>query len=162
MAAIKNSILIKEKHPDTKVTIFYIDIRTYGKGYEEYYNRAVALGVRFIRGLPSEVTIEKDTLTLVNENTENGEMLTLHPDLIVLSAGIEPSSTTSGIAKMLGLDTDANGFIAVKNEALDPVATTIPGIYVAGTATAPKDIPDTVSYAGAAAMRAVHDSREAI
>ncbi len=94
MQAIKNAILIKEKNPETDIIICYMDIRSYGKGYEEYYERAKALGVRFLRGMPSDVLADRNGMTLQVENSETAEVQVLHPDLVVLSVGIGPAEKT--------------------------------------------------------------------
>ena len=161
MYAMKNAMLIKEKNPGIAVTVFYNDIRAYGKGYEEYYERAKDLGVRFIRGFPGEVLEENDHLVMVAENTETLEMETVHPDLVVLSIGLEPSGGAGGIAKMLGIPQDETGFFSIADQKVGPVLTVKPGIYVAGAATAPRDIPDSVAMGGAAAMRAYLDTLRA-
>ena len=158
MYAMKNATLIREKNPDIEVVVFYNDIRAYGKGYEEYYERAKSLGVRFVRGFPGEVLEENDRLMMVAENTETGEVETFHPDLVVLSVGLEPASGADGIARMLGIPRDESGFFAVADQKVGPVLTVKPGIYVAGTATAPRDIPDSVAMGEAAAMRAFLDA----
>jgi heterodisulfide reductase subunit A len=158
MYAMKNATLIREKNPDIEVTVFYNDIRAYGKGYEEYYERAKSLGVRFVRGFPGEVLEENDHLTMVAENTETGEVETFHPDLVVLSVGLEPAAGADEVARMLGIPRDESGFFGVADQKLGPVLTVKPGIYVAGTATAPKDIPDSVTMGEAAAMRAFLDT----
>lgn len=157
MYAMKNAMLIREKNPEIEVTVFYNDIRAYGKGYEEYFERAKSLGVRFVRGFPGEVLEENDRLTLIAENTETGEVETVHPDLVVLSVGLEPAGGAEEIARMLGIPRDESGFFGVADQKLGPVLTVKPGIYVAGTATAPRDIPDSVAMGGAAAMRAYLD-----
>ncbi|HQP71545.1 MAG TPA: CoB--CoM heterodisulfide reductase iron-sulfur subunit A family protein [Methanoculleus sp.] len=100
MYAMKNAMLIREKSPEIEVTVFYNDIRAYGKGYEEYFERAKSLGVRFVRGFPGEVLEENDRLTLITENTETGEVETVHPDLVVLSVGLEPAGGAEEIARM--------------------------------------------------------------
>ncbi|WP_292366162.1 MULTISPECIES: CoB--CoM heterodisulfide reductase iron-sulfur subunit A family protein [unclassified Methanoculleus] len=158
MYAMKNAMLIREKNPDTEVTVFYNDIRAYGKGYEEYYERARGLGVRFVRGFPGEVLEENDHLMMVAENTETGEVETFHPDLVVLSVGLEAAGGAEGVGRMLGLPQEESGFFAVADQKTGPVLTVRPGIYVAGTATAPRDIPDSVAMGGAAAMRAYLDA----
>lgn len=158
MQAIKNAILIKEKNPETDVTICYMDIRSYGKGYEEYFERAKALGVRFIRGMPSDVLADSRGMSLQVENSETSEVLTLRPDLVVLSVGIGPSEKTEEIANRFGIPCEDSGFIKTVHDALDTVATLCPGIYVAGTASAPRDIPDSVATGGSAAMRAYIDA----
>jgi len=158
MQAIKNAMLIKEKYPATEVSICYIDIRAYGKGYEEYFGRAQAMGIRFLHGMPSDVLAERNGMTLQVENTESGEVCVLHPDLVVLSVGIGPSDSTAAIAKLLGIPLEESGFVKPVNDAVETVTTIKPGIYIAGTATAPKDIPDSVAQAGSAAMRAFIDA----
>jgi heterodisulfide reductase subunit A len=158
MAAIKHAIQIKEKYPATDVTICYIDVRAYGKGYEEYYQRAEKIGVRFLRGMPGEISVTDHTPTLQVENTETREILTLEPDLVVLSVGMQPAADTAEIARRLGIETEESGFLRPKDQKLGPVLTIRPGIYVAGTAAAPKDIPDCVAAGGAAAMHAFIDA----
>ena len=158
MYAMKNAMLIREKNPDIEVTVFYNDIRAYGKGYEEYYERARNLGVRFVRGFPGEVLESNDCLMMTAENTETGEVETFHPDLVVLSVGLEPAGGADEVARMLGLPRDDSGFFGVADQKTGPVLTVKPGIYVAGTATAPRDIPDSVAMGGAAAMRAYLDA----
>jgi heterodisulfide reductase subunit A len=158
MQAIKNAILIKEKNPKTEVTICYMDIRSYGKGYEEYFERAKKLGVRFLRGMPSDVLADSKGMSLQVENSETSEVHNLHPDLVVLSVGIGPPQNAAGIAERFGIPLEDTGFIRTVHDAVDNVATLCPGIYVAGTATAPKDIPDSVASGGSAAMRAYIDA----
>ena len=158
MQAIKNAILIREKNPGTDVTICYMDIRSYGKGYEEYFERAKNLGVRFLRGMPSDVLADTNGMSLQVENSETAELQVLHPDLVVLSVGIGPSERSSEIAERFGIPLEDTGFIKTVHDAVDTVATLCPGIYVAGTATAPRDIPDSVASGGSAAMRAYIDA----
>jgi heterodisulfide reductase subunit A2 len=158
MQAIKNAILIKEKNPETDVIICYMDIRSYGKGYEEYFERAKALGVKFLRGMPSDVHADRTGMTMQVENSETSEVLVLHPDLIVLSVGIGPSEKSVQIAEQLGIPLEETGFMKPVHDAVDTVSTVRPGIYVAGTATAPRDIPDSVASGGSAAMRAYIDA----
>jgi heterodisulfide reductase subunit A len=158
MYALKNAMLLKEKHPEIEVTICYMDIRAYGKGYEEYYQRAINQGVRFVRGIPAEVMEEGGHLLVRVENTESGELLTLRPDLVVLSVGIAPREDAGPLAERLGIPREDTGFFRTLNDAVRVVETSRPGIYVAGTSVAPKDIPDSVMQAGAAAMRAFLDA----
>ena len=156
MQALKNAILIKEKNRDIEVTICYMDIRAYGKGYEEYFERAKALGVRFLRGMPSDVLADRSEsgMILQVENSETSELHVLHPDLVVLSVGIRPADGGAALAEKLGVALEDTGFIRPVNDAVDTVATLRPGIFVAGTATAPRDIPDSVASGESAAMRA--------
>lgn len=158
MQAIKNAMLIKEKNPSMDVTICYMDMRAYGKGYEEYLERAKALGVKFLRGMPSDVLNDKNGMILQVEDTETSEVHVLHPELVVLSVGIAPAENTDRIAENLGLTREETGFIKPVHDALDTVATIRPGIYIAGTAMAAKDIPDSVASAESAAMRAYIDA----
>jgi heterodisulfide reductase subunit A len=158
MAAIKNAILLKEKHPGMEVTICHNDIRAYGKGYEEYFNRAERLGVRFLKGLPGEVWSDGRGPALQVENTETREVEVLRPDLVVLSVGIGPGEGTCDVAGILGLPLEKSGFVQPLDEKLGPFLTGRCGIYLAGTATAPRDIPDSVALGEAAAMRAFTDT----
>nr|WP_320161486.1 CoB--CoM heterodisulfide reductase iron-sulfur subunit A family protein [uncultured Methanoregula sp.] len=158
MQALKNAMLIKEKNPQMDIIICYMDIRSYGKGYEEYFERAKALGIRFLRGMPSDVLADRSGMILQVEDSETGEVQVLHPDLVVLSVGIGPSDKTAGIASKLGIPVEESGFIRPINDAVDTVGTIRPGIYVAGTATAPRDIPDSVASGESAAMRAYIDA----
>ena len=158
MQAIKNAILIKEKNPAMDVTICYMDIRSYGKGYEEYYERAKALGIRFLRGMPSDILPDKNGLILQVENSETSEVQVMHPDLVVLSVGMGPAESIADLAGKFGIPLEETGFVKTVHDALDTTATLRPGIYVAGTAVAPKDIPDSVASGGSAAMRAYRDA----
>lgn len=157
MMAIKNAILLKEKDPSMEVTVCYIDIRAFGKGYEEYYQRAIAMGIRFIRGLPAEVGGSPGRMVVQVEDTELGNFETLNPDLVVLSVGIRPSDATRNLAMSLGIPIDSGGFIIPAHEKVAALDTARPGIYLAGTSSGPRDIPDSVAQGGAAAMRAYLD-----
>jgi heterodisulfide reductase subunit A2 len=158
MQAIKNAILIKEKNPAMDVTICYMDIRSYGKGYEEYYERAKALGIRFLRGMPSDILPDKNGLILQVENSETSEVQVMHPELVVLSVGMGPAESIADLARKFDIPLEETGFVKTVHDALDTTATLRPGIYVAGTAVAPKDIPDSVASGGSAAMRAYRDA----
>jgi len=158
MYAIKNAILIKEKNPAIEVTICYIDIRAYGKGYEEYYERAKQMGIRFLRGMPGEVIRTRTGMEIPVEDTETAEYKVLTPDIVVLSVGMEPARGAEEIAEKFGIPMDENGFFQPDDLKLGPVTTIKPGIYIAGTAVAPKDIPDSVTQGEAAAMRAFQDA----
>lgn len=155
MYAIKNAMLIKEKNPDTRVTILYMDIRAYGKGYEEYYDRAVALGVRFIRGMPGDIYAQNGTIIVQVENTETKEVLKINAELVVLSVGIRPTGNASALAERLGITCDESGFFESADVKCGPVKSLKPGIFIAGTCKEPMDIPDSVMEGGAAAMQAV-------
>ena len=135
-----------------------MDIRSYGKGYEEYYERAKSMGIRFLRGMPSDILTDRNGIIMQVENTETSEVLTLHPDLVVLSVGIGPADKIQQIAERFNIPLEDTGFIKPVHDAIDTVTTLRPGIYVAGTSTAPRDIPDSVASGGSAAMRAYIDA----
>ncbi|MDR3102613.1 MAG: CoB--CoM heterodisulfide reductase iron-sulfur subunit A family protein [Methanocalculaceae archaeon] len=157
MYALKNSMMIKEHYPEIDITILYSDLRAYGKGYEEYAERANQMGVNIVRALPGEVQQAKNNLVLHVEDIETGEFNNLEADLVILSVGIAPALGTIRLAQSLGLPLDENNFLASADTKLDPAGTIRPGIYIAGTAIAPKDIPDSVISGGASAMKAVID-----
>ena len=158
MYAIKNAILLKEKNRDLEITMLYMDIRAYGKGYEEYYERAKGLGIKFIRGMPGEIIQGEDSPRIVVENTETREILTLNPELVVLSVGMQPAKDAGRLAESLGITLSESGFYESENYQLNPVGTVRQGIYIAGAACAPKDIPDSVTQGEAAAMKAFRDA----
>ena len=158
MAAIKNAILLSEKHPEMEVTICHNDIRAYGKGYEEYLKRAEDMGIRFLKGLPGEIWDDGRGPALQVENTETRAVEILRPDLVVLSVGIGPWEGNGGLARILGLSLEESGFVRPLDDKLGPFLTERCGIYLAGTATAPRDIPDSVAMGEAAAMRAFTDT----
>jgi heterodisulfide reductase subunit A len=135
-----------------------MDIRSYGKGYEEYYERAKALGIRFLRGMPSDILADKNGLILQVENSETSEILMMHPELVVLSVGMGPAESLPDLARRFGIALEETGFVRTMHDALDTTSTLRPGIYVAGTAVAPKDIPDSVASGESAAMRAFRDA----
>ncbi|PKL59726.1 MAG: 4Fe-4S ferredoxin [Methanomicrobiales archaeon HGW-Methanomicrobiales-4] len=155
MYAIKNAMLIKEKSPESEVSVLYMDIRAYGKGYEEFYNRAVNLGVRFIRGMPGEIFESESKVMVYVENTENRELLKLPADLVVLSVGLRPQDDAQAISERFGISCDETGFFESVDQKTGQVISIRPGIFIAGTCQRPMDIPDSVVQGGAAAMRAV-------
>jgi heterodisulfide reductase subunit A len=158
MYAIKNAMLLREKYPDIEVTILYMDVRAYGKGYEEYFERAKEGGVRFLRGMPAGIQEEDGSLMIRVENTETGKMEELHPELVVLSVGLEPAQDSGALARRCGIPVGESGFYQSLQDKVDAVATVVPGIYIAGTAVSPRDIPDCVAQGQAAAMRAFLDT----
>ncbi|NLV26356.1 MAG: CoB--CoM heterodisulfide reductase iron-sulfur subunit A family protein [Methanomicrobiales archaeon] len=155
MYAIKNAMLIKEKDPSCRISVLYMDIRAYGKGYQEYYDRAESLGIRFIRGMPGDLYQADGKVVIQVENTETTEVEKIEADLIVLSVGIRPTGDASVLAEKLGITCDDSGFFASADEKCGPVKSLRPGIFIAGTCKEPMDIPDSVMEGGAAAMQAV-------
>jgi heterodisulfide reductase subunit A len=160
MYSMKFAHLIKE-HTRAEVYEFYIDMRSFGKGYEEFYNRVLEEGTVFIRGKPAEITdiaetpAEEGKLVVQFEDTLVGRQRRLPVDMVVLSCGIEPSRDVEEVARLFNISRSADGFFLEKHPKLDPVATMTDGIFIAGCCQGPKDIPDTVAQASAAAAEAL-------
>ncbi len=142
---------------DKEIYVFYTDMRTFGKGYEEYYKATQRMGVKFIRGRPAEVTENPVTkkLTVKVEDTLNREIIESEFDTVVLSVGLELSKGENRIAEILKLSKSEDGFLQEAHPKFRPVDTQLDGIFIAGTAQGPKDIPDTVAQASATAARAM-------
>ena len=154
--ASKEAIEIRRLLPETKVYVFYIDMRMYGYWENEiYWPAQEKYNVNYIRGIVTEIVAKDGRLLMKGEDTTMGRPLEVLMDMIVLSVGMEPSRGTRDMAGILGIEQNKYGFIATPGEPMDPVSTSVPGIYVAGAAAGPKDLEDTVGMAGAAAMRAV-------
>jgi heterodisulfide reductase subunit A len=157
MYAIKNARLYKEKHPGADIYIFYMDIRAFGKGYEEFYQAAQEdYGVKFLKGRPAKIEEDPKTknLFLNVEDTMLGMNLDMEMDLVVLSVGMEPPEDADELQKILRLNRTADGFFMEAHPKLRPVDTLTGGMFLAGTVQGPKDIPDTVVQGSAAASRA--------
>ncbi len=156
MNTIKDSLLIKEHWPETEIYVFYVDIRAYGKGFEDLYKRARKEGVMFIRGLPAEIIEDKKThnLWIIGENTLQREMYKINVDMAILSIGLEPRKDSEIIQRLLTLSRTQDGFFMEAHPKLRPVDAATGGIFFAGCAEAPKDIKDSVIQASAAAARA--------
>lgn len=156
MYATKQALLLKEKVPDADVSIFYIDLRAFGKGYEEFYERAQTEGVRYIRGRVAEIIEDpkSNNLILRAEDTMVGDLLDAEADMAVLSNGLIPSTGTSSLCRILNISTSPDGFFKEAHPKLRPMDTLVEGIYLAGVAQGPKDIPDCVAQASGAAQKA--------
>ena len=156
MNTIKDSLLIKEHWPETEIYVFYVDIRAYGKGFEDLYRRARGEGVVFIRGLPAEIREDRKSrgLWLFGENTLLKEPYTVSADMVVLSIGLEPRKDSETIQRLLTLSRNQEGFFLEAHPKLRPVDAATGGIFFAGCAESPKDIRDSVTQASAAAARA--------
>jgi len=156
MNTIKDSLLIKEHWPETKIYVFYVDIRAYGKGFEDLYKRARKEGVLFVRGLPAEVVEERKTrnLWLIGENTLQKEVYKTNVGMVILSVGIEPRRDSDVIQRLLTLSRTPDGFFMEAHPKLRPVDAPTRGVFLAGCAESPKDIKDSVTQASAAAARA--------
>ncbi len=157
MYGIKNAVMAKEHNPETEVTIYYADIRAFGKGFEEFYEMAKThFDVKFVRGRVGEVEENPDTKDIIVrvENTETLEFQETVHDLIVLSPGIQPAMGLGNLSDLLGVELDPDGFIDVEHPLLTPVDAAKTGVFVCGCTDGPKDIPDSVAAGSAAAMRA--------
>jgi len=156
MNTIKDALLIKEHWPDTKIYVFYVDIRAFGKGFEDLYKRARKEGIIFIRGLPAEISEDRKThnLWLMGENTLQKELYKVNVGMAILSVGIEPRRDSDIIQRLLVLSRTGDGFFMEAHPKLRPVDTPTGGVFLAGCAEAPKDIKDSVTQASAAAARA--------
>jgi heterodisulfide reductase subunit A len=155
MFTAKQAHLVKEKIPDANVTVFYMDIRAFGKGFEEFYDRVRKEGVIYRRGSVSEIYKRKDRLVVRGEDTLEGEPLDVEADLVVLAAGLVPREGTGRLANALKLCCSQDNFLMEAHPKLRPVDTASEGIYLAGCCQGPKDIPDTVAQAKAAASSAI-------
>jgi len=160
MYGLKYAHLIKE---NTRAAVYqmYIDMRCFGEGYEEFYRRVCDEGVNFIRGKVARVTDvalieeEKGKLIVVAEDTLLGGIVRVPVDMVILCPGLEARSDAEDIAKLFAINRRADGFFLEKHVKLDPVATATDGVFIAGCCEGPKDIPDTVAQASAAAGKAL-------
>jgi heterodisulfide reductase subunit A len=158
MYALKYSHLLKER-TDAEVYQMYIDMRCFGKGYEEFYKRLSEEGVNFIRGKAAEVTDrainedEEGKLIVCGEDTLLCKTIRVPVDMVILATALEPRSDAAEVAKLLTITQSADGFFLERHPKLDPVATMTAGVFIAGCCQGPKDIPDAVAQASAAATR---------
>jgi heterodisulfide reductase subunit A2 len=156
MVTAKQAHLVKEKIHDARVTVFYTDVRAFGKGFEEFYDRVRAEGVLYRRGYVSEIYKSRgERLVVRAEDTLLGRLVLVEADMVVLSVGLVPRPQTDVVANLLGLTKSPDGFLAEAHPKMKPVQTGVEGIYLAGCAQGPKDIPDTVAHAKAAASAAI-------
>ncbi|HIE58176.1 MAG TPA: CoB--CoM heterodisulfide reductase iron-sulfur subunit A family protein, partial [Anaerolineales bacterium] len=159
MYSLKFSHLVHERLPDADVYEFYIDMRTPGKGYEEFYHRLLEEGTHFIRGRVAEVTDaarmpgEEGKLIVQAEDTLIGQQRRIPVDMVILSAGLEARHDAKEVSQLFKMGCDFDGFFTERHPKLDPVATMTEGIFIAGACQGPKDIPDSVAQGAAAAAR---------
>ncbi|GAB4253049.1 MAG: hypothetical protein Kow00122_10890 [Thermoleophilia bacterium] len=157
MVAAKQTIITKEHDPSVECLVFYNNMTSYGKGFDEFQRKAAALGVRYIIGRPFDVVEDPEThdLTLRYEDIRTGRIVNETVDLVVLSSGLVPNERNGRLAKALKIDLDENGFFAEPDPLNAPLETAVPGIYLCGGATGPIDISESVVQSTAAAMKAV-------
>ncbi len=157
MYATKEALITLEHAPSTEATIFYMDLRAYGKDFQQFYRRAAGQGVRYVRGRPAAVEEDRDRrLVVTYEDTLSGAVRRERFDLLVLSTAIVPAPENRRLARALGIEVDAYGFFAPRDPLLDPLRSSREGIFLAGGAQGPNDIPDCVAQAsGAAGLAAV-------
>lgn len=156
MYTAKHAMLIRDKYPDVNVHVFYIDVRTPGKNFDEFYRRAVEeYDVDYIKGQVGKVYPEDDHLVVQGVDLLANEQIIHKTDMVVLAAAIEPDPTARKIASMLTASIDTNDFITEAHPKLRPVESPTAGIFLSGVCQGPKDIPETVAQAGAAAVKVV-------
>lgn len=150
----KHARLYKHKVPDGQAYLFYMDIRSFGKGYEEFIQQSMEdANLLYIRGRVARIMQEKDKLVVWGVDTLSGRKVEIKADMVVLGTAVVPSYGAKELAKILRTSTDEHGFFSEAHIKLKPVESMTGGIYLAGCAQAPKDIPDTVAQAGAAAAK---------
>ncbi len=153
MYALKHAHLVRDKI-DAEVYEFYMDIRAAGKGYEEFYERVQQEEVYFVRGRCAEVTVQEDgQLMVLAEDTILGAPVSVRVDMVILDAAMVPHSDAGEVASTLGIGRSADGFFLEAHPKLRPVDTSTDGVFLAGACQAPRDVPDTVAHANAAAAQ---------
>jgi heterodisulfide reductase subunit A len=160
MHSMKLAQLVRE-HTDAEVTVFYLDIRAPGKGCEEFYDKSLKEGIRFVRGRVAEVTDwalreeEVGRLVIRAEDTLAGVVRRIPVDMIVLAVGMEPQADAQNVRRLLNMSCGTEGWFLEKHPKLAPVSTFTDGVFIAGCCQGPKDIPDSIAQAGAAAAEAM-------
>ena len=153
MYTAKQAHLLRDKIPDAHITVLYMDVRAFGKGFEEFYERVQKEHIIYRRGNPSEVYRKNGKLAVRGEDTLLGEPFELEADLVVLAGGLTARKEDDLLKDMLGLEKSKDQFYA-EAPGLDPIMTGVEGIFLAGCCQGPKDIPDTVAQASGAASLA--------
>lgn len=156
MYTAKHAMLCREKYPDTEVYVFYIDVRTPGKNFDEFYRRAVEeYGVHYIKGMVGKVVPQDGKLKVQASDLLGGRQLHIDADMVVLAAAIEPDKSARPLATMLTASMDTNDFFTEAHPKLRPVESPTAGIFLSGACQGPKDIPETVAQASAAAAKVI-------
>jgi len=154
MVSLKQAILAREKLEDVNIYVCFNDLRSFGKGYEEFYRRARDMGVNFVAGVPSDIRMATDG-SLYFDVFERGtnKLLEMHADLVVLANGLVPSEDIKKINELFHASRSADGFLLEAHPKLRPLECSTAGIFLAGACQSPKDIPDTVAQASGAAAK---------
>jgi heterodisulfide reductase subunit A len=155
MSTAKQAHLLRERLPDARITVFHMDVRAFGKGFEQFYDRVREERVLYRRGNPSEIYRRGDRLVVRAEDTLLGHPVEVEADLVVLATGLVPRHDASDIANLLKLSRSGDGFFMELHPKLRPVDTTTDGVFLAGCCQGPKDITDTIAQAKAAASSAL-------
>lgn len=155
MAVAKQAHLAHDRLPGAEISVFYMDVRAFGKGFEEFYDRVREEGVIYRRGNPSEIIRRGDRVVVRAEDTLLGEALEVEADLVVLAVGLLPRDDTVEFANRINLELTPDGYYKERHAKLYTVESNTPGVFLAGCCQGPKDIPDTVSHAKAAASAAM-------
>ena len=157
MYTAKHAMLIREKYPDTKVHVFYIDVRTPGKNYDEFYRRAVEqYDVDYIKGMVGKIYPQPNGKLLVQgSNLIDNEQVLIESDLVVLATAIEPEPSVRKVATLLATSIDTNNFLTEAHPKLRPVESPTAGVFLAGVVQGPRDIPETVAMASACAAKVI-------
>ena len=156
MIATKQSIITKEHHDSIDTYILNNHLKTYGKGFYRFYRAAKELGVKYVKGKPSDIFEDPITknLTLRYEDLDKGEVTELNVDLLVLSTALVPGTRNKRLSKALRIELDEHGFFRERDPVNAPLETTVAGIYLCGGATGPQDISESVVQAIAASQKA--------
>ena len=156
MYTAKHTMLVREKYPDVEVYVFYIDVRTPGKNFDEFHRRAVEnYGVHYIKGMVGKVSEKGGRLLVRASDLLSDKQILLETDMVVLAAAIEPDPTARSVGTMLTASMDTNDFFTEAHAKLRPVESPTAGIFLSGVCQGPKDIPETVAQAGAAASKVI-------
>jgi len=151
MYTAKHASIIRDRIKDVQIYVSYIDVRAYGKGYEEFYKTTQENGTFYIRGIPGEITKTGNGLLVRVEDMLSGEVLEIEVDLVILATGVRPRKGIEELCTIMSLERDEYGFI--RADSINPSRTNVEGIFVCGMGSGPKDIPDTVASGGEAAAR---------
>ncbi|MBR1811587.1 MAG: CoB--CoM heterodisulfide reductase iron-sulfur subunit A family protein [Clostridia bacterium] len=156
MYTAKHAMLTREKYPDTDVYVFYIDVRTPGKNFDEFYRRAVEeYNVHYIKGMVGKVVPENGKLKVQAADLLSNEQLHIDADMVVLATAVEPDPSARSLATKLTASMDTNDFFTEAHPKLRPVESPTAGVFLSGMCQGPKDIPETVSQASAAAAKVI-------